>query len=87
MSLNVAGKSTSEHEITNISQHGMWIWVNQKEYFISFDDFPMFKNASLESIFKMVFYPPNHLRWGKLDIDIELESLENPEAYPLVYSR
>ncbi|MFN3532953.1 MAG: DUF2442 domain-containing protein [Candidatus Brocadia sp.] len=27
----------------------------------------------------------NHLRWEKLDIDLEIESLAEPDKYPLVY--
>ncbi|WKZ20216.1 MAG: hypothetical protein QY310_06530 [Candidatus Jettenia sp. CY-1] len=27
----------------------------------------------------------NHLRWEKLDIDLEIESLIDPDKYPLVY--
>ncbi|WP_420886735.1 DUF2442 domain-containing protein [Candidatus Kuenenia stuttgartensis] len=27
----------------------------------------------------------SHLHWPDLDIDLEIDSLENPEKYPLVY--
>jgi len=26
-----------------------------------------------------------HLYWPKLDVDLEIDTLENPEKYPLVY--
>ncbi len=73
------------YEITNITKYGIWILINIKEYFISFKDFPMFKNAPIELVFEVKFYPPEHLYWEKLDIDIELASLEQSEDYPLIY--
>ena len=45
----------------------------------------MFKNAPIELVFEVKFYPPEHLYWEKLDIDIELASLEQSEDYPLIY--
>jgi hypothetical protein len=29
---------------------------------------------------------PQHLHWPDLDVDLEVESLLAPEAYPLVYN-
>lgn len=28
---------------------------------------------------------PEHLRWPDLDVDLTLNSIKNPEAFPLVY--
>jgi len=59
--------------------------VNEKEYFIPFSDYPFFRSASVEDVFRVRLFPPSQLHWEKLDIDIELEALEHPEAFPLVY--
>ena len=40
------GTSTSPVEVTNVSTHGFWIFVGERELFVSFRDFPWFKDAS-----------------------------------------
>jgi hypothetical protein len=42
------GPTTSEAEVTNISQHGFWLLVGGRELFLPFDDFPWFKSAPVE---------------------------------------
>ncbi len=36
------GKTILAVEITNISTHGLWLFANEKEYFLSYADFPWF---------------------------------------------
>lgn len=85
MSLSNCGAGTLECEVTDINKNGIWILIRGEEYFISFKEFPMFKNLPVEKIFHVTFFSPNHIRWEELDIDIELDSLEEPEKYPLVF--
>lgn len=44
------GSSTSAVEITNISTHGVWLYSHGKELFISYRDFPWFKNQTINSV-------------------------------------
>ena len=78
------GKNTSGAEVTNISEHGFWLLVNGKELFVPFQDFPWFKEAAVGSILKVTLPHPGHLYWPDLDIDLAVESIENPERFPLV---
>lgn len=85
--LNKAGKNTSANaEIQNISQHGIWILVNQKEFFMPFAEFPWFIKATIQQIYNLEFFHGHHLHWPELDIDIEVDALRNPDKYPLKYS-
>jgi len=77
--------SISDCEVTDITKNGFWLIINNKELFISFNIFPMFKTVSIADIFIVEYYPPDHLRWENLDIDIELNSLVTPDDYPLVF--
>ena len=70
-------------EVTNISPFGFWMLVNKKEYFISYEDFPVYQTASILDIASVSVDAFGNLHWPSLDADIELESLENPDAYPL----
>jgi hypothetical protein len=85
MRSNVAGKSISTVEVTNISQHGIWLLIKNREYFLPYTDFPWFKDAKIKAIFDVKLLHSHHLFWPHLDVDIELESLKNLENFPLIY--
>ena len=78
------GLSTSQVEVTNVSPHGFWLFVGEHELFVSFKDFPWFKDASIQEIGRVELPSSHHLYWPDLDIDLAVESLMNPERYPLV---
>lgn len=80
------GKSILKPEITNISEHGFWIFLKDKEYFLSFTEYPWFKDANISSITNVELLHNHHLYWPKLDIDLSAEILASPEKYPLTYS-
>ena len=71
--------------VTNITSLGFYILIENKEYFIFFNDYPEFRNANIDDIFKMKVLYPNQLRWDKLDIDIEIDALQNPDKFNLKY--
>jgi len=78
------GKSISTIEVTNISIHGIWLLVNDKEYFLPFENFPWFKDKPISAIFNVVELSPGHFYWPLLDIDLTEEIIEHPERFPLV---
>jgi hypothetical protein len=73
-------------EILNISRAGIWLYVRSKEYFLPYENFPWFKEATVSEIYNVKLLHRHHLRWPNLDIDLELESLDHPERYPLKYT-
>ena len=79
------GTSTSPSEVTNIEPLGFWVLVDDREYFIPFADYPVFQGASLLQIFHMQRLSPTQLHWPDLDADIEIEALESPAHYPLIF--
>jgi hypothetical protein len=81
-----SGTSTSEAEVTNIDRFGFWLLVNDREYFLSYKEYPWFRSATVEGITNVKFLRPNHLHWPALDVDLSIESLEHPEDFPLVYA-
>lgn len=85
MKLSVLGRNTSLVEVANIDQFGLWILVKGKEYFLSYEDFPWFRDAKVDDILEVKLLHENHLHWPALDIDLSVDSLEKPEAYPLKY--
>ncbi len=79
------GKRILKAEITNISDHGFWILLSEKEYFLPFTKYPWFKDANVSSITNVKIFHNHHLYWQDLDVDLTTETLENPENYPLIY--
>jgi hypothetical protein len=85
MKLSALGKSTSQVEIQEISKHGIWIYVKGREYFLSYKDYPWFKEAKISEVYNVQLLHGMHLHWPDLDVDLELEALQYPEKYPLSY--
>ena len=79
------GKRTLAAEVTHISNHGIWVLVGEKEYLLSFDEYPYFSEAKVTDIQNVELLHGIHLRWNALDVDLALDSLENPAGYPLIY--
>jgi hypothetical protein len=77
------GNTTSQAEVTNISRHGFWLLLDERELFLPFDEYPWFKRAPDEAILRLDRPQPDHLHWPDLDIDLSVNSIEHPERYPL----
>ena len=77
------GKNTSEIEVTLISSHGIWLLAGDRELFMPYDEFPWFKDAPVAKILNVQIPAPGHFYWPDLDVDLDLESIEHPESYPL----
>jgi hypothetical protein len=78
------GPSISPAEVTNVSPHGFWLFIGERELFVSFIQFPWFREASVREIANVQLPSPHHLYWPDLDIDLAVESIEHPERFPLV---
>ena len=83
MSLSQHGSSISAVEVTNISAHGVWLLAHGKELFMSYDDFPWFRDQSVKSITNVEEPSPGHFYWPDIDVDVTEEIIENPEKFPL----
>lgn len=71
-------------EVTNVSPHGFWLFVGERELFVPFKEFPWFREASVREITNVQLPSAHHLYWPDLDIDLAVESIEQPEKFPLV---
>jgi hypothetical protein len=77
------GTITSAVEVTNVSVHGFWLLVGDEELAVSFSDFPWFKKATIEQLSDVQRPTENHLYWPQLDVDLSVESIRDPSAFPL----
>ena len=82
MNSEALGKPTSRIEITNISSHGVWLLAGGNELFMSYEDFPWFKEAPIGKVLNVEEPTPGHFYWPELDVDLGIESIEHPERFP-----
>jgi hypothetical protein len=73
-----------EVEVTNVSSHGFWLLLEDRELFLPFDDFPWFREVPIRKILRVECHAPHHLYWPDLDVDLAVDSIEHPNRFPLV---
>jgi hypothetical protein len=83
MNSQTLGAHTFQTEITNISSHGVWILSAGKELFMSYDDFPWFRDVPIRKVLNVEEPTPGHFYWPDLDVDLGVESIEHPDRFPL----
>lgn len=76
------GKSISA-SVEGITPFGLWLLVGEKEYFLSFQEFPYFREHPIKAVQNVQVLHGIHLHWPDLDVDLETDNLEHPERYPL----
>lgn len=69
---------------THVSKHGFWLLLADEELLVPFDQFPWFRKGTIEQISDVQWPTPDHLYWPGLDIDLSVQSIRNPSAFPLV---
>lgn len=83
MNLLMLGKNIFTVEVTHISSHGVWLLTQTDELFMSYDDFPWFKNQPVNAILHVEEPSPNHFYWPDIDVDLTVEMIKYPERFPL----
>ena len=82
MKSKLGGKSTSEVEVTQISIGGIWVLIDDREFFLSFENFPRFRSAIVGEIHNVQLLNNGNLNWPDLEIDVSLETIGEPEHVP-----
>ncbi len=83
MSSLAHGNNIFAVEVTNISTHGIWLLAHEKELFMSYEDFPWFKDQAVKSIVNVKEQSRDHFYWPDIDVDLTGEMIEHPEHFPL----
>ena len=76
--------TTSAAEVIHISKHGFWLLLDDEELLVPFDQFPWFRKGTIEQIFDVQWPTHDHLYWPALDVDLSVQSIRDPAAFPLV---
>ncbi len=78
------GHITSAAEVTHISKHGFWLLLGEEELHLPFEQFPWFKQATVDQITTVEHPTPDHLYWPSLDVDLSVNSIRRPADFPLM---
>lgn len=70
-------------EVTNVSARGFWLLIGAEALAVPFDPFPWFKKATIGQFLDVQRPTPNHLYGPQLDIDLSVDSIRDPAAFPL----
>ncbi len=80
------GRNISAVEVGNVSPLGFCLLMEDRERFVSFKEFPWFRDATIAELTNVELPTPHHLYWPDIDIDLAVDSLDHPERYPLFSS-
>ena len=78
------GASTSPVEVGNITKTGFWLLIDDRELYLPYDTFPWFRKATIDAITTIERPSAHHLHWPLLDVDLDVDSIEHPERFPLI---
>ncbi|MFM8353966.1 MAG: DUF2442 domain-containing protein [Gammaproteobacteria bacterium] len=78
------GIGISVPEVTNLSSDGFCVQLKEESLYLPFAKFPWFRQASSDAIVQVLWLSQNHLYWPQLDIDLAVDSIRDPEQYPLM---
>ncbi|WP_299695479.1 DUF2442 domain-containing protein [uncultured Vibrio sp.] len=70
-------------KVLGVNPLGLWLLAEGEEHFLSFEEFPWFKNATVESVFNVEKQGRSGFCWPELDVDLTLDGIKHPEKYPL----
>ena len=79
------GTNISLVEVTHIDTRGLWLYVDGKEHYLPFDQFPWFADATVRQITRVERHREDHFHWPDLDVDLTLDMIDHPENYPRKY--
>ena len=76
-------RNASSLEVARISRHGIGLMVEDREYFLDYENYPWFKGATVAQILDVSWEGLDVIRWPQLDVDLSEAILQNLAQYPL----
>ena len=76
---------TTTAEVTRINARGILLFIGGKEYYLSYDRFPWFRNARVLDVLNVTMPDEKSLRWDAIDVDLEIDSITHRERYPITF--
>lgn len=74
-------------EVTRVSSRGIWLKAHQQKFFLSYYDFPWFKNKSVQALLHVEEPLPGQFYWPELNLNLAMETLRAPHRHPPASAR
>lgn len=82
---SVRGTSTSgDVQVLGLTPHALWLLINGREYMLDHKRFPWFREVSIRQVQEVEMLGSEHLHWPSLDVDLHLDSIAEPDRFPLI---
>lgn len=85
MNSQMLGANTSILEVTHIDSRGFWLYIDGKEHYLPYDQFPWFSKATVSQVSHVERHARDHFSWPDLDVDLTIDMIDHPENYPRRY--
>ena len=82
-----SNSSSTSASVLMINAQGIMLSVLGRDYFLSYNRVPWMQDAPIRSVLNVQMSSPEAIEWPDLDVDLEVESQQHPERYPLVIKR
>ena len=82
-----SNSSSTLVSVLMINSQGIMLTVSGHDYFLSYNRIPWMKDAPVRSVLNVRMSGTEAIEWPDLDVDLEIESLQHPERFPLVIKR
>ena len=83
MRSSAPANNISDCEVTHISSYGICLFAQGEELFLSYEDFPWFKDRPVKAILHVEQPAQDHFSWPEIDVDLSREIINNPGRFPL----
>jgi hypothetical protein len=70
--------------VLTITANGILISIPEGDFFLPYSDYPWFKTATIDDVLDVEMEDNHAIRWDKLDVDLEIDSILHPEKYPVI---
>jgi hypothetical protein len=82
MKSKTLGIGISNAEVTHISISGIWVLLDDHEYFLPFEKYPDFRDATVGQIHNVRIVNGDELEWPDLQLNLSIESFDQPKHVP-----
>lgn len=69
-------------EVTRVSSRGIWLKAHDRKFFLSYYDFPWFKNKPMRAVMHVEEPSPGEFYWPEINVNLGMETLLSPHRFP-----
>ena len=63
-------------EVTRVSSLGIWLRAHDRKFFLSYYDFPWFKDKPVQAVLNVQQPVPGQFYWPEMDYGVGLDTIE-----------